>query len=184
MQVRGSEPILEQGFISDLYQRYWLMILSDVLQLVPSREDAEDVLLEVFLAALESDTLVYLGERQQRAWLRRVAHNKCIDYHRRASRRPAVPLEAAAATLYDDERLAPEEVALRHEEQALLRKRFAELPLHQQEVLLLRFGDGLRCAEIASRVNKSEGAVRTLLSRSLNLLRGIYAKGKEETQHE
>lgn len=187
MHVRGNEPdeqVSKQEFIADLYQRYWLMILSNVLQLVPSREDAEDVLLEVFLAALESDTLVHLGERQQVAWLRRVAHNKCVDYHRRARRRPAVPLEVATATLYDDERLAPEQVVVRHEEQALLRQQFSALPLQQQEILLLRFSDGLRCAEIASRVHKSEGAVRTLLSRSLNLLRGIYAKGKEETHHE
>jgi len=86
------------------------MILTDVLQHVPSREDAEDILLEVFLAALESETLLSLGEKQQMAWLRRVAHNKCVDYYRRGTRRPAVPLETAAAILYEDENRAPEQV--------------------------------------------------------------------------
>jgi RNA polymerase sigma factor (sigma-70 family) len=183
MQLRESKPISQQAYIAELYQRYWLMILSDVLHHVPSREDAEDVLLEVFLAALESDTIVTLGEKQQLAWLRRVAHNKCVDYHRRSARRPAVPLEATTEALYDDENLAPEQVALRQEEHALLRSRFLSLPVHQQEILLLRFADGLRCTEIASRMNKSEGAIRTLLSRSLNLLRSIYEKSKEETHH-
>ena len=183
MQPRGSQLAGQHPYIAELYQRYWLMILTDVLQHVPSREDAEDVLLEVFLAALESETLASLGEKQQVAWLRRVAHNKCVDYYRRGSRRPAVPLETATTTLYEDDQRGPEQVAVRHEEQVLLRTSFSALPTIQQEILLLRFADGLRCTEIASRMNKSEGAVRTLLSRSLNVLRGLYTRSKEETPH-
>jgi len=176
MQLQRSQSLHDRLPIGDLYQRYWLMILTDVLSHVPSQQDAEDVLLEVFLAALESDILQALGEKQQLAWLRRVAHNKCVDYHRRSIRHPVVPLEASTATLYDDENLAPEQVALRHEELVLLRARFSSLSAAQQEILLLRFAEGLRCTEIASRMNKSEGAIRTMLSRALNLLRSIYEK--------
>ena len=46
MQLRESDPISQQAYIAELYRRYWLMILSDVLQHVPTREDAEDVLHE------------------------------------------------------------------------------------------------------------------------------------------
>lgn len=180
MQQLRSRSTSEHSLIADLYQRYWLLLLSNILQQITSREDAEDVLLEVFLAALESDMLLTLNEKQQLAWLRRVAHNKCIDYHRRSTRRPVVPLEKATESLYEDEQLAPEQVALRREEQTLLRSRLATLPDHQQEVLNLRFGEGLRCTEIARLTNKSEAATRTLLSRSLNLLRTIYDKGREE----
>ena len=180
MQPRGSQQEGQHPYIAELYERYWLMMLTDVLQHVPSREDAEDVLLEVFLAALESETLLSLGEKQQVAWLRRVAHNKCVDYYRRGVRRQAVPLETAVATLYEDENRAPEQIALQHEAHDLLRTSFSALPVQQQEILLLRFADGLRCTEIARRMNKSEGAVRTLLSRSLNVLRGFYTKRKEE----
>ena len=184
MQQLRSRSTPEHTSIAELYQRYWLILLSNIRQQVSTQEDGEDILLEVFLAALESNILVTLEEKQQLAWLRRVAQHKCIDYHRRSTRRPAIPLEAAVASLYEDEMLAPEQIALRREEQALLRNRLASLPDHQQEVLSLRFGEGLRCAEIARRTNKSEGAIRTLLSRSLNLLRSIYDKGREESFHE
>ena len=167
-----------------LYEKYWLAILVYVRQTLPSLEDAEDVLVEVFLAALESDLLASLPEKQQLAWLRRVAYNKAIDYHRRSFRRPAVPLEDEMEALFDDENLAPEQVVLRNEEVALLQTRIAELPASQQQVLRLRFSDGLRCTEIALHMNRSEGAVRTLLSRALNLLRSIYDKGREEAHYE
>jgi RNA polymerase sigma factor (sigma-70 family) len=170
--------------LAALYEKYWLAIFVYVRQMLPSLQDAEDVLLEVFLAALESDILASLPEKQQLGWLRRVAYNKAIDHHRRSVRRPAVPLEVAMEVLFDDEDLAPERVALRNEEVALLQARIAELPVSQQQVLRLRFGDELGCAEIAMRMNRSEGAVRTLLSRTLNLLRNIYDKGREEAHHE
>jgi RNA polymerase sigma-70 factor (ECF subfamily) len=92
-------------------------------------------------------------------------------------------LEDIAEHLFDDDELGPERVALRHEEVKLLTSWIAELPGPQQEVLQLRFGDGLRCAEIARRMNRSEGAVRTLLSRTLNILRGIYDR-RGEVSHE
>jgi DNA-directed RNA polymerase specialized sigma24 family protein len=40
--------------------------------------------------------------------------------------------------------------------------------------LLLRFGHDLRTKEIASKLQKSDGAIRSLLLRSLNLLRDLY----------
>ncbi len=43
---------------------------------VLSLEDAEDLLLEVFLAALEHDSLSGLSPGEQLAWLRRVLLNK------------------------------------------------------------------------------------------------------------
>jgi RNA polymerase sigma factor (sigma-70 family) len=134
------------------------------------------VLLEVFMAALERNALAGLSDGEQLAWLRRVAHNKCVDAYRRAQRQPAVSLESLEEIPYEDEEQTPEQVALRSEEQALLRTYLANLPAQQQEVLRLRFAQGLRCTEIARRLNKKEGTVRMLLSRALNLLRGTYEK--------
>jgi len=114
--------------------------------------------------------------------LRRVAHNKFIDYYRRSQRRPAVSLEEVTEeSLLDDDHLSPEHAAVRREEHILLRERLSALPEMQRTILHLRFVDGLRCKEIASQINKSEGAVRTMLSRALNILRNIYASNREET---
>ena len=174
MQLLSGPSGLEDTSIGRLYQRHWLALLATIRQHINSCEDAEDILLDVFLAALESRTLLSMSEQHQEAWLRRVAYNKCMDLHRRTSRRPAFPLEAHVETLYGDERLAPDQAALRQEELEQLQRHLAALSTDQQEILRLRFAEGLPCAQIAARMRKSEGAIRTMLSRTLHLLRGIY----------
>lgn len=182
MQLRTGGPISDDAAFAELYQRHAHTLLRVIWSHVRTREDAEDVLLEVFLAAMEHGALSHLSEDQQLAWLRRVAHNKCIDVYRRAQRRPVVPLESALDLLYADEEQAPEQLALRMEEHALLRELLAKLPEQQQTVLRLHFAYNLRGPEIARRLNKSEGSVRKLLSRALNQLREMYGREKKRKE--
>lgn len=183
MQPVFHQPGLEKSPLGRLYQRHWLAIFLAICQQVPSREDAEDILLDVFLAALESRTLLSLSESHQEAWLRRVAYNKCMDVHRRVSRRPAVPLSAHEETLYEDECWAPEWMAVRQEEFTHLQGLLASLSPIQQELLRLRFADELPCAQIAARLHKSESAIRQMLSRTLKRLRAMYTK-REDRHHD
>lgn len=175
MQQPRRVSISEDTAIAELYQRHVYTLLISIRRIVPRREDAEDVLLEVFIAAFERNALAGLSEGEQLAWLRRVAHNKCVDVYRSLQHRPFLSLETVTELLYDDEDRLPEQVALHSEELALLRARLTKLPEQQQQILRLRFGQGLRCTEIARKLNKSEGAIRMTLSRALNLLRRIYS---------
>lgn len=176
MQPQAGLPTYDDAALAELYRRHVYALLSFIRRHVFTREDAEDVLLEVFLAVLEHDSLANVSDGEQLAWLLRVAYNKCVDVYRRAQRQRIVSLESVTETLYEDEERAPEQVALRSEEHALLRAHLAHLPQQQQAALCLRFAEGLRCEEIARRLNKSEGAVRMLLSRTLNFLRETYEK--------
>ena len=76
-----------------LYQRYASTILAYVCQQVASRQDAEDLLVEVFMAAHTNASLSTLSEERQLAWLRRVARNKVIDRYRHAALLTTLPLE-------------------------------------------------------------------------------------------
>lgn len=180
MQLRTGGPTYDDAAFAELYQRHAHTLLRFIWSHVHTREDAEDVLLEAFLAAMERDVVQRLNEAEQLAWLRRVAHNKCIDVYRRAQRRPVVPLDSALDLLYEDEERAPEQLALRMEEHALLRDLLARLPEQQQAVLHLHFAYNLRGPEIARRLNKSEGSVRKLLARALNHLREMYGREKKK----
>ncbi len=175
MQQQGMQTIDDDAPIAMLYQRYAPLILAYVRRHGLSREDAEDLLFEVFLAALEHEKLADFNDDKQRAWLLRVARNKLIDARRLATSHPVVPLDDEWAEALDDaDDLAPEQVALRQEEHEQLRRNIARLPAPHQEILRLRFSLGLRYAEIAARLQKSEGAIRVLLSRSLHALRRLY----------
>jgi DNA-directed RNA polymerase specialized sigma24 family protein len=67
---------------STLYERFAETILAYVCQQVSNRQDAEDLLLEVFLAAVQNPLLTRLPVARQLAWLQRVARSKVIDHYR------------------------------------------------------------------------------------------------------
>ena len=160
--------------VSMLYQCYAPALLTYLLLHTPSREDAEDILVEVFLAALEREQFNELSQEHQRAWLWRVARNKIVDYYRYTKGRQLISLDEVAETTFDDDDLAPEQVSIRGEDRADLYTHVQQLPLSHQQVLRLRFVNDLRCTEIAPLIGKSDGAVRMILSRALNYLRSMY----------
>ena len=159
---------------SALYARYAASIFAYARLYTDSWQDAEDLTLEVFLAALEHDNLSWLSDKQRFVWLRRVAHNRLVDTYRHATRPALIPLEQVVETVYHDEGLTPEGLAIRREELERLYKAVGKLPLLQRQVLQLRYEDGLRFADIAILLNKREEAVRKLHSRTLARLRTIY----------
>ena len=141
----------------------------------------EDLLVEIFLACLESPTFQHLAEPQQRAWLWRVVHNKLVDFYRKgAIRQRTVNVDDLTQEIYYDEDLSPERLMERSEEYLHLHKLVKALPQNQQQVLRLRLIHGLRSKEIARRLGKSEQAIRALFSRALNLLRSNYRQRQGE----
>jgi RNA polymerase sigma-70 factor (ECF subfamily) len=175
-----QRQVLNGSLIEKLYAKHAHDILRYIHRYIFSREDADDVLVEVFLAAIESSTLFKLSMEEQFAWLLRVARNKVVDYQRKVTRSPALPLNEMLDDLCDADLITPEKALVEQEEVALLRTHLSALPELQQQVLRLRFGDGLRTKEIAARLHKSDGAIRSLLLRSLNLLRNLYNAHEEE----
>ena len=170
----------EDAFYTDLYQRHAPGLFAYVYRQTGSREDAEDIVLDVFLMVLRRQDFAMFDEQKQAAWLWTITRNKLVDRYRRNTRQQNIPIDPLADMLYEDDELSPEPTHLRREEYMQLHRTIKTLSVEQQEILQLRFGSGLRCTEIALVLNKSEGAVRTLLYRTLQTLRDIYkSAGKE-----
>lgn len=179
MIVRSNEETHpEVSDATELFHRYAPPVFTFLRRHIVSREDAEDVLLDIFTAVLENKLICHWSENEQRRWIWRVARNKMIDAYRRSSRVAQVPLEDVFEDLFDDDKYTPEQTALRGETFTQLREAVGNLSPIQQTVLKLRFVHNLRSVEIASQVGKSEGAVRVLLSRALNVLRRIYKENE------
>ena len=173
--VNSDPPVVR------LYEQHAPTLFAYLRQKTASREDAEDVLVEVFVAAVEHGELARLSEQEQVAWLWRVARNKAVDAHRRSQVRQSLDLDLFAGMIYEDDVYAPEQVSLQREEYARLHAHLAKLSPVQRRAVHLRFANNLRCSEIATILGKREGAVRVMLSRTLNFLRGVYAKDQGET---
>ena len=152
---------------SEIMQRHKEPIYRLMLGYVGSPDDALDLVQECFVSAyrnLES----YDPERPLRAWLARIAINKCRDWARRRAVRKfftfAKPMDAAAGVA-DHSPLA-DKTAEDREALAVLRKAIATLPRSLMEPLVLRTIEGLSQAEVAAALGISEKAVETRLYRA------------------
>ena len=96
LRLRSDEQLLalfrsgrEDAFRA-IHDRYHDRLLAYVRHMLRGNSEAEDIVQDVFLRAYGA---LRTGEREiaVRPWLYRVAHNRCIDYVRRA------PADAAAA---------------------------------------------------------------------------------------
>src|SRR6201999_4243690 len=145
-----------------LHDRYRQRLFAYVRQMLSSasRQDAEDVLQDVFVrayGALRNDN----REMNVRAWLYRVAHNRCIDH----LRRPIPP----AAELFEVSRkplLDPVEEAQRRDDLRQLVADVGQLPEQQRSALLMREIDGMTYADLANALDVTVPAVKSLLVRA------------------
>src|SRR5438876_12064556 len=99
-----------------LYERHAASVFAYVRLHTPSWEDAEDLTLEVFTAALEQDNLSWLADKQQFVWLRNVAQHKLADRYRRSIHVSVIPLEQIVDTVCTQETLSPEQFVVRRED--------------------------------------------------------------------
>jgi RNA polymerase sigma factor (sigma-70 family) len=175
MRQPDTDNVQNEGK-SALYEQFAGTILAYLCQQVSNRQDAEDLLLEVFLAAHQHTLLTMLPAERQLAWLRRVARNKVIDHYRHAALFTMQPLEQAEET--EDERLTPEQRAEARENSSCLAQALAQLAPEQQELVRLRYVQELPFAQIAELLGKSEGTVRKMLSRTLRRLRTLYERSE------
>ncbi|HEY6539712.1 MAG TPA: sigma-70 family RNA polymerase sigma factor [Ktedonobacteraceae bacterium] len=176
MQPHPAE-IAHNSFDASLYDRFAATIFTYLLSQVLNEQDAEDLLLDVFLAALNNTSLSSLPAQGQLAWLRRVAHNKVIDRYRHVALLTLLPIEQAMETI--DDALTPEQHAEQQEKFTHLYQAIAHLPALQRELLRLRYREELHFYEIAALLEKPEGTVRKLMVRTLRELRTIYDQLEE-----
>ena len=168
LRLRSDEQLLalfragsEEAF-SAIHDRYRQRLFAYVRQMLCAgpRQDAEDVLQDVFVrayGALRADARhVHL-----RAWLYRVAHNRCIDHMRRPVPPAADVFEVSRRPLHD-----PIEEAQRREDLAQLVKDVGRLPEHQRSALLMREIDGMSYADLAGALDVTVPAVKSLLVRA------------------
>ncbi|HEX5617610.1 MAG TPA: sigma-70 family RNA polymerase sigma factor [Solirubrobacteraceae bacterium] len=153
----GSEDAF--GTIHDRYRQRLFAYVRQMLCAGP-RQDAEDVLQDVFVrayGALRADS----REINLRAWLYRVAHNRCIDHLRRPVPPAADVFDVSRKPLHD-----PIETAQRREDLARLVADISRLPEQQRSALLMREIDGMSYVDLASALDVTVPAVKSLLVRA------------------
>ena len=156
----------DAGAFGELYERYRQPVYRYCLARSSSPHEAEDLVSEVFLKAMESLARYRDHGLPFIAFLYRVARNAAIDRSRRdrgaslfdmtIEPRSSVDVEGDAARASDMETVL-----------AALRK----IKPEYREVILLRFVEGYSAADVAIVLEKAEKAIWNLQQRGLERLR-------------
>ena len=155
----------DAGALSELYARYARPLMALAYRLTGSREDAEDVLHDVFLGLPEA--LRRYDERGSlEPWLKRVTARVALTRLRSQGRRRELSLDALPAPVM----AAPDRSA---DDLGAVARALDALPETLRAVFVLREVEGLSHAEIAALLDISARASEVRLHRALKALRRI-----------
>ncbi|MFC0297982.1 RNA polymerase sigma factor SigX [Geobacillus jurassicus] len=160
------DPVFEQ-----LYEKYHDDLFNFLFYMVRNREQAEDLVQEVYVKVLRSYKR-FQGQCSEKTWLLSIARHVAIDFFRKQKRRRqwAGPSEWSEEQIGVNE-LMPEEIAIQKEEIQLMYRCLARCTVDQRLVLILRFIQSLSIAETAAALGWTESKVKTTQHRALKALK-------------
>ena len=166
-RVRRLVERAQQGdrdALEELYLLHFDRIYSYLHMSVGNRHDAEDLTTQTFLKMLEAIGKFRFQAAPFSAWLFRIAHNLAMD-HFRASRRWQPEEEVPEPR--GSEQLSAEEEALHSIGRKSMLELIDGLSHEQQQVLTLKFVFNFGNGEVATILDKTEGAIKSLQHRAL-----------------
>lgn len=167
----------EAEALEAIYGRYSAYVMGVSLRILGTREEAEEVVQDVFWQLWKA-TLRYDPARGRfSTWLFSVTRNRCIDRLRATARMPLPSSgdELALLPAADDQ----EGEAVLVERQKEVRAQLELLPREQRQAIELAFFRGLSHGEIASTTGEALGTVKSRIRRGLLRLKQGFESGPE-----
>jgi RNA polymerase sigma factor (sigma-70 family) len=178
--MRTDEDLLldvrrgDTSAFDDLYQRYSRRLYGYIFQMIRSRDLAEDLLQDVFMAVL-SDRTYEPRIGQFGGWLFTVARNRCLT-HRRSAERQTERLRELVSIDESSCAPSPEGQAEHTQELETLYAALSSLPALHQDVLLLKQLGELTYKQIAEIQAVPEGTAKSRLHHAIKALRGLLGE--------
>lgn len=155
----------DQNAFKQLYDQTSPMLYSMVLRLVRKESIAEELLQEAYLSIWQKADSFDPEKGKALTWLCTIAQNKALDKLRATKTRPQYSTSDFDISTCVSPDLAPEiQVSLGNEVKKLLPTLKAMHP-EQRETLLQFFYYGMTQAELAKRMNKPLGTIKSWIRR-------------------
>ncbi|MGB6371305.1 MAG: RNA polymerase sigma factor [Atribacterota bacterium] len=161
-----------QDYYLCLMKRYEARLLNYILKISNiNREDAEDILQEVFIKAYQNLNDFDLNFKFSN-WIYSIAHNATISAFRKKKVRPqTVSWEDKDLNNILESTLDVENTSLQKLTYKQILKIINRLPLKYKDVLILKFMEGKDYREISDILHKPMGTIATLINRAKKSLR-------------
>jgi RNA polymerase sigma-70 factor (ECF subfamily) len=154
-----------------LYRRYAVPVYRYCYARTDSVADAEDLTAQIFLGALEGIRR-YRGRGRFSAWLFGIARNKCADFYRGQYKEQSRIVNDETVDFADpSDAVNPEMRVYTNELLECVKQNLNITNQSWQDALRLRYWAGLSIADIANIMQRSQGAVKMLISRAISDLK-------------
>lgn len=163
----------DEAALAQLYDRYRTILFGLLMRILNNREEAEDVLQEVFLQVWRKAADFDESRGRPFTWLVTLARSRGIDRLRSLAARERVA-EAGAREVSDEISDAATD-AFKSEQRGLVSDALAKLPDEQKSPIMLAYFDGLTQSEIATRTGAPLGTVKTRMRTGMIRLRELLA---------
>ncbi len=167
---------LDPDALGQIFDKHYEQIYSYVLRRIGKKDLAQNIASETFCRLLESyhkgkgpaDGVLY--------WMYRVAHNLVVDVYRQSDRQP-LPLYEEVLS---DKGPEPEKAVLQQQTNEHVRWALAQLTEDQQQVLALKFFEGMDNGQVAAIMQKTIGSVKSLQHRGLASMERFLEQARQK----
>jgi RNA polymerase sigma-70 factor (ECF subfamily) len=161
----------DEEALARLYDRYRLILFGLLLRILGSREEAEDVLQDVFIQVWRRARDFDEKRGKPFTWLVTLARSRAIDRLRLLGARNRLA-ESVAKDQVDEVSDALSDT-IHSGQREIVQLALAELPAEQKEALVLAYYDGLTQSEIASQLGTPLGTIKTRMRSGMMKLRTL-----------
>ena len=162
----ARDAISNINAFAELYRLHVTRVYRYHMAHTGNTKDAEDLTSQTFMAALEG-IKSFRGSGSFAAWIMGIASKKRLMFFR--SNKPEIPLDAALH--YPSPGLPTDKAAAHQLQLESISRALRQISADRAEALILTYFSGLSHAEAGRVLNKSEAAVKMLISRGLQELR-------------
>lgn len=162
--ARGDEAALAR-----LYDDYRVILFGLLVRILNSREEAEDILQDVFIQVWRRAKDFDENRGKPFTWLVTLTRSRAIDRLRQLGARQR--LAASAAQDQPEEASDALTDTIKSGQKEIVQRALAELPEDQKQTLVLAYYEGLTQSEIASKLGAPLGTVKTRMRSGLAKLR-------------
>ena len=162
-----------------LYDTYSGLLYRVVVKILRTREEAEDILQEVFVQIWKKAASYNPSIASPSAWIIRIARNKAIDClrsKRRQMNRTAVHLDGEPHLELTEPIGNPETSLDTDEEGKIIREALLRLPEEQKAVIILMFYEGYSHSEIAESLALPLGTVKSRIRLGMHAMHKIFTE--------